>query len=38
MAFNLIGNKKLRLPKGETDEEGFQKTLIFSKGLLLQIK
>ena len=25
MAFILIGNKKVRLPKGETDVEGFAK-------------
>ena len=27
MAFILIGNKKVRLPKGETDVEGFAKNV-----------
>ena len=27
MAFILIGNKKVRLPKGETDVEGFSKVV-----------
>jgi|TARA_B100000900_G_C20202505_1_gene562462 hypothetical protein len=27
MAFILIGNQKVRLPKGETDVEGFEKVV-----------
>ena len=27
MVFALIGNKKVRLPKGETDVEGFEKVV-----------